>query len=92
MTALRHFRERSWAARFDHEPTRTPTPRTIAEDRAAHLRESQHWKRLGPQFRNARYEALLSAYALRGVWPFVGGYCVSCNRWCQNPCVPGDPP
>ena len=77
MSTLRHFKENACLARdMGYPPNRRLTPRIIAEDRVSCLRESQKWRRMEREqvmnskiCRHARYDALLSAYAMRGVWP-----------------------
>lgn len=74
MSVFQHFREHQWKALGNsYEPHRRVTNKIIAEDRASALRDAAQRRnaaRNGDKVaRHARYEALLSAYSLRGVWP-----------------------
>lgn len=77
MTVFEHFRQNAWKARdMGYPQTLRLTPRIIAQDRASLIQEAHAWRQRittgttpAEICKHARYEALLSAYSMRGVWP-----------------------
>ena len=74
MSTFEHFRANAWKARdMGYRPDRRITPKIIDEDRAGSIRESMLWRSRERSndwdtslCRHARYEALLTAFNLRG--------------------------
>jgi hypothetical protein len=76
VSVFQHFQERAWIARDMGYPKnhRPLTPQIIAQDRTSLIKEAHQWRILEKYvterahiYRRARYDALLSAYSLRGV-------------------------
>lgn len=76
MSVWTHYRINAWRARdMGYERDKKITARMIEQDRVSCLRESAYRRAqikaglVDPVIaRHARYEALLTAYSLRGVW------------------------
>ena len=74
MSTIQHFRANAWKAQdMGYRPDRRITPTIIAEDRTNCILESMLWRSRERSndwdlslCRRARYEALLTAFNLRG--------------------------